>query len=134
MGNFCGCILSSDESSCSTAMGNCATRHCQSTCMQEAKGIEEIVDEIMKGFIAKDLYPLLEKQIGSILALQMESLMAKMTDSALLSTSPGGQTLLTPGIVAPIPISTASPATVSSLEGQVRAVSTTAEQKVNVSI
>jgi len=88
----------------------------------------------MKGFIAKDLYPLLEKQVGSILALQMESLMAKMTDSALLSTSPGGQTLLTPGIVAPIPISAASPATVSSLEEQVRAVSTTAEQKVNVSI
>lgn len=97
MGNFCGCTLSSDGSSCSTAMGNCANRHCQSSCMQEVRAVEEIVDVAMKKYIAEHLHPILEEKVGAILALQIESTMIKMTDIALLpnsSSSSSDQTLV----------------------------------------
>ena len=63
MGGAC----SSDDSSCSLPFGSCKNQHCQSSCSKAVQDtgvcIEEIVDKLMKQYLASHLVPILSRHL-----------------------------------------------------------------------
>ena len=68
-----GCILSSDESSCSTMFGNCANKHCQSACMKEAANVEDAIDAALKKVMHDHIHAIVEAKFGKCMADLVES-------------------------------------------------------------
>ena len=63
MGGTC----SSDDSSCSLPFGSCKNQHCQSSCSKVVQDtgvcIEELVDKLMKQYLASHLVPILSRHL-----------------------------------------------------------------------
>lgn len=76
MGSICSCFVSSDESSCASALGSCKNQHCASSCskkvQQEAVQLEEVVDAVLKKWIDDHLHKYLRENLSSPVARQIE--------------------------------------------------------------
>ena len=96
MGNACS--VSSDESSCSTAIGSCKNEHCASSCWkkgavseevrQAAVRAEEAADVIMKQMIHDHMHNFLQAHLPTYVADQIEKASIALVDYDIVSRNP----------------------------------------------
>jgi hypothetical protein len=76
-----GCFLSVEEenTSCSSVFGSCKSGSCKSSCMTEAREIEDIIDAKLKDML-KNHHEQLEAQMGKVLSNLVEQGLIKIID------------------------------------------------------
>lgn len=77
MGSICSCFVSSDESSCASALGSCKNQHCASSCskkiQEDAVQIEEVIDTALKKWVDDHLHKYLRDHLSSPIARDVEN-------------------------------------------------------------
>ena len=70
------CLCSSEDSDCSSAIGNCTNKKCSSSCTKKAQEdaikIEEVIDQVLKRWIDDHLHKYLREHLSSPVAHQVE--------------------------------------------------------------
>ena len=99
-----GCILSTDESSCSTMFGNCANKHCQSACVKAA--VEAMAPTV------EPPEQVLETAIRNYLDANLRSAIeAHLSTAPLTAPTPvaSPETVAQSPLIAPIPVNAVLP-------------------------
>jgi hypothetical protein len=70
------CLCSSEDSTCSSALGNCKNQKCSSSCskkvQEDAVQIEEVVDAVLKKWIEDHLHKYMKDHLPPLLATKIE--------------------------------------------------------------
>ncbi len=88
MGGTC----SSEESSCSLPFGSCHNQTCQSSCSKAVQEtgvcIEEIVDKLMKQYLATHLVPILSRHLPPEIVAAIQAELTVLIEMDLVPRSP----------------------------------------------